>query len=216
MKVKICGVKSVQDALTCINLGADAIGLLVGQMHSSNDFISKETAKEIVESLPPFCNSVLVTHLLSANEIVELAKYIGVNTIQLHSDIQETEVETIKKELPNVKLLRLIHVSVDGEIYSDYQSMKIADAFLLDSFNLSTNQVGGTGLTHDWSADNKIKQILNKPIVVAGGLNPSNVKQAILQSHPFAVDVNSGVKGENGFKDYEKVKQFIANAKFHN
>ena len=91
--------------------------------------------------------------------------------------------------------------------------MKYADFYLLDSFNLKTNQVGGTGLTHDWHKSNELIKILNKPTFLAGGLNPDNVAEAIKISEPYGVDVNSGCKNEKGVKDAEKVKQFVYNAK---
>ena len=84
---------------------------------------------------------------------------------------------------------------------------------LLDSFNLKTNQVGGTGLTHDWNKSYELIKQLDKPTFLAGGLNPNNVKEAIKTANPYGVDVNSGCKNETGRKDNEKVKQFVKNAK---
>ena len=131
----------------------------------------------------------------------------------MHSDIVEDEVEKIVKELPDVKLVRLIHISSEGEICSDYKSMKYADYYLLDSFNLNTNQVGGTGLTHDWNKSRELIEKLDKPTFLAGGLNPDNVKQAIEIVRPYGVDVNSGCKNSEGRKDREKVREFVFNAK---
>ena len=213
VKVKICANRDINDAKMCIDANADIIGILVGQEHTSNDFVSKETAKEIVDFVDGRCDTSLVTHLTNADEIISLTKYIGNNTIQLHSDIAESEVEKIKDELPNVKLVRLIHVSQDGQICTDYKKMKYADFYLLDSFNLKTNQVGGTGLTHDWNKSYELIKQLDKPTFLAGGLNPNNVKEAIKTADPHGVDVNSGCKNETGRKDREKVKQFVESAK---
>ena len=115
--------------------------------------------------------------------------------------------------MQNVKLVRLIHVSVDGEICTNYKKIKYVDYYLLDSFNLKTNQVGGTGLIHDWNKSRELIKILDKPTFLAGGLNPNNVADAIKQANPYGVDVNSGCKNDNGIKDKEKVKLFIKNAK---
>lgn len=197
----------------CLSAGADIIGILVGQEHTSNDFVNKGTAKEIVEYVNGRCDTSLVTHLTNADEIIELTKYIGNNVIQLHSDINETEVEKIVNKLPNIKLVRLIHVASDGTICTNYAEMKYADYYLLDSFNLKTNQVGGTGLTHDWNKSNELIKKLNKPTFLAGGLNPDNVKEAINTAEPYGVDVNSGCKNELGKKDAEKVQLFVLNAK---
>lgn len=154
----------------------------------------------------------MVTHITNAEEIIELTKYIGNNTIQLHSNIAESEVEKIVEALPQIKLVRLIHVSTDGKVATDISKIKHADYYLLDSFNLKTNQVGGTGLTHDWNKSRELIKNLNKPTFLAGGLNPNNVKTAIAQANPQGVDVNSGCKLD-GKKNAEKVMQFVKNAK---
>ena len=213
VKVKICANKSIDEAKMCLDAGADIIGILVGQEHTSNDFVNKETAKEIADYVDHRCDVSLVTHLTNADEIIELTKYIGNNVIQLHSDIEENEVEKIVKALQDVKLVRLIHVSTDGKICTDYKKMKYADFYLLDSFNLKTNQVGGTGLTHDWNKSNELIKQLDKPTFLAGGLNPDNVQLAIKTAEPYGVDVNSGCKNELGKKDANKVKLFVQNAK---
>lgn len=213
VKVKICANRSIEDAKMSLDAKADIIGILVGQQHSSSDFVDKYKAKEINDFVDGRCDVSLVTHLTNADEIIELTKFIGNNVIQLHSDIKEDEVEKIMTILPNVKLVRLIHISQDGEIITDYNKMRYADYYLLDSFNLKTNQVGGTGLTHDWHKSNELIKLLNKPTFLAGGLNPENVEEAIKISQPYGVDVNSGCKNEKGVKDSEKVKQFVSNAK---
>lgn len=213
MKVKICGNKRIEDALKAIYLGADAVGLLVGQVQASNDFITPDLAKEITLKLPVFCSSVLVTHLINASEIVELAKYIGVNSIQLPGDITPEDALFIKKEIPYIKLIKGLHVTDEASIDKGTPFLKCIDAFLLDSVNTSTNQVGGTGKTHDWSISKRIVDYYNVPVILAGGLNPNNVEEAIDKVGPFGVDVNSGVKAPDGYKDYQKLEDFITKAK---
>ena len=213
VKVKICANRNIEDAKISINAGADVIGILVGQEHNSNDFVDKYTAKKITDFAKNKCEVALVTHITNAKDIIKLTKYIRNNIIQLHSDINELEVEKIAKELPKVKLVRLIHISSDGEICTDYKSMKYADFYLLDSFNLKTNQVGGTGLTHDWNKSRELIELLDKPTFLAGGLNPDNVELAIKLAEPYGVDVNSGCKNSSGIKDKKKVESFIYNAK---
>ena len=214
VKVKICANKSIEDAKMCIAAKADIIGILVGQAHNSTDFVTKEVAKEICDYAKNNIDVALVTHLTNADEIIELTNYIGNNIIQLHSDIEEREVLKIHDTLPDVRLIRLIHIATDGTVCTDYQNMVYADYYLLDSFNLSTNQVGGTGLTHDWNKSSEIIKLLDKPAFIAGGLNPNNVKKAIAIINPYGVDVNSGCKNELGVKDADKVKAFVNNAKY--
>lgn len=211
--VKICANKSVEEAKMCLDAGADIIGILVGQEHTSNDFVDKFKAREICEFVNGRCDVSLVTHLTDAEEIIKLTKFIGNNVIQLHSDIDEEKVLKIRDALPLVKLVRLIHVGGNGEIVTDYKSMKYADFYLLDSFNIHTNQVGGTGKTHDWNSSANLIRVLDKPTFLAGGLNPDNVRSAIETANPYGVDVNSGCKNELGNKDAVKVKKFVMNAK---
>ena len=213
VKVKICANRNIEDAKMSLDANADVIGILVGQEHNSVDFVDKYKAKEINDFVARRCDVSLVTHLTNANDIIDLTKFIGNNVIQLHSDISEDEVEKIVNTLPNVKLVRLIHISQNGEIVTNYKVMKYVDYYLLDSFNLKTNQVGGTGLTHDWHKSYELIKILDKPTFLAGGLNPENVSEAIRISCPYGVDVNSGCKNEKGLKDAGKVKQFVYNAK---
>ena len=213
VKVKICANRSIEDAKISLLAKADIIGILVGQEHNSVDFVDKYIAKEITDFVDGKCDVSLVTHLTNADEIIELTKFIGNNVIQLHSDISEDEVEKIATILPNIKLVRLIHISQEGKIITDYKKMKYVDYYLLDSFNLKTNQVGGTGLTHDWYKSNELIKLLNKPTFLAGGLTPENVGEAIKISQPYGVDVNSGCKNEKGVKDAETVKRFVYNAK---
>lgn len=157
--------------------------------------------------------TTLITHLEDAKEIVEIAKFIGVDFVQLHSNIAEDEVAKIRKNLPNVKIIRLIHISQDGRILTDYKRFKFVDFYFTDSINEKTNQVGGTGLVHDYNTDRFLAETLDKPLFLAGGLNPENVANAIKFVKPFAVDVNSGCRGANGFRDKENVKKFVFNAK---
>ena len=213
MRVKICGIKTVNDALKAIELGADAIGLLVGQVHVSSDFITKEAAKKIVAQLPPLCSSVLVTHFSNASEIIELIQYTNVDTAQLHCDIEISEIKKIRTECPNVKLIKAVHVLDETSISVALQYENYVDAILLDTYNHITNQVSGTGMTHDWDISKKIIKTCSKKVIIAGGLNYNNILKLKTNLNPYGVDINSGVKDEIGTKDYEKMRRFINNAK---
>ncbi|MBR2391639.1 MAG: phosphoribosylanthranilate isomerase [Clostridia bacterium] len=212
MHVQMAGIRNVQDALNSVEVGVDIIGLLVGQNHTSDDFISKEQAREIKLALPKNIKTTLITHLEKADDIIEIASFIDVDYIQLHSHLPETEVETIKQALPNTKLLRLIHIAEDGTILNDLSKIKYVDFYFTDSINLKTNQVGGTGLLHSWETDKKLIETLDKPVFVAGGLTPENVGEIVKFCKPYGVDVNSGCRAAGGGRDKLKMKQFVENA----
>jgi phosphoribosylanthranilate isomerase len=214
MYVKICGIRRHEDALIAAELGADAVGLLVGQRHNSQDFISAAIARDISRVLPPPVEAVLVTHMEDIDELERLLQQSGITTVQLHSEIASSSVERLRGRLPHVKIFKSVHViSADSVAYPE-AFRKLVDGFVLDSINVVTDQVGGTGKTHDWSLS---RQIVTRypeiPIILAGGLNSENVRSAIEYVHPFGVDVNSGTKAPNGFKDTRKMQEFIVQAK---
>ncbi len=213
MIVKICANKSLSDAKICIEAGADIVGILVGQEHNSQDFVDVMTATRIAQFCKGRIATAVVTHLKDAKSIIGICKTVGNSMLQLHSDIEESEVEKIVQALPKVQLIRLIQVSSDGEVLTDISRIKYVDCYLLDSFNTQTDQIGGTGLTHDWQTSRRVIATLRKPAILAGGLNPDNVSDAIKICRPFGVDVNSGCKNEKGLKDRNKVIAFVRNAK---
>ena len=213
MIVKICANKSIHDAKMCIEAGADIAGILVGQAHSSEDFVDPVTASKIAQYCKGKIEVAVVTHLKDAKSIVNICRTVGNSVLQLHSDIDENEVEKIVGALPKMKLIRLVQVTPEGEILTDIDSVRYADCFIIDSFNRLTDQVGGTGLTHDWNIDRKVVMTVRKPVIIAGGLTPDNVAEAIKISRPAGVDVNSGCKNEKGIKDRNKVITFVRNAK---
>lgn len=213
MNIQMAGIRNIEDAVMCAQCGVNIIGLLVGQAHTSDDFISKELARDIKNALPNDIKTTLITHLEKADEIIEIAEFIDVDYIQLHSHLPESEVELIRKALPFKKLFRLIHIGSDGKLLTDVNSIEIADFYFTDSINLKTNQVGGTGLVHNLETDKMLIETLGKPVFIAGGLTPENVAEAIRTCKPFGVDVNSGCRGADGNRDKEKVIAFVKNAR---
>ncbi|MGN6560252.1 MAG: phosphoribosylanthranilate isomerase [Candidatus Nitrosocosmicus sp.] len=220
MKVKICGITNIEDAKQAIRFGADALGFQVGMRHKTEDEISPEEAKSIVALLPPFVSCVLVTHLQDAKTIISLLKLIPrITTVQLHEDdINLKEISAIREKIPSVRIIKAIHVVVDGS-ESPLQKLHkydgIVDALILDSVNLKEDRIGGTGMTHDWTLSKKMVANSNLPIILAGGLTRDNVQYAIRSVGPYAVDVNSGVKisRTSRRKDPVKVREFIYRAK---
>ena len=214
MYVKICGIRRQEDALIATELGADAIGLLVGQKHNSPDFVSATVARDISRALPPSVEAVLVTHVEDVDELERLLQQSEITTIQLHSEIAPSSVERLRGRLPHLKIFKSVSViSADSVAYPEAFT-ELVDGLVLDSVNVATNQVGGTGKTHDWSVSRQIvMRYPEVPIILAGGLNSENVRSAIEQVRPFGVDVNSGTKAADGFKDPRKMEAFIAQAK---
>jgi len=212
MNIQMAGIRNKEDALMCVECGVNIIGLLVGQAHTSDDFITKEKAKEIKLALPKEIKTTLITHLEDAEEIIEIAKFIDVDYIQIHSYMKEKEVEKLKIALPDKKLLRLVHIDEKGNILNDISKIKYVDFYFTDSINIKTNQVGGTGLIHNIETDKELVETLDKPVFIAGGLTPDNVAYAVRFCKPYGVDVNSGCRGIDGSRDKQKVKKFVEQA----
>lgn len=213
MRVKICGVKRIEDMRIAAAAGADAIGLLVGQRHPSGDFIAVERAAQIAAACPPFVTPVVVTHVEDVVEIHALASGAGVSTIQVHSDLAPEGMRALKG-LGRYRLLKAYHVTGPESLAYGEAYRGIADGFVLDSMNKATGQVGGTGLTHDWALSRAImERYPDIPVILAGGLKPENVAAAVAQVRPYGVDVNSGTKGADGWKDKARCEAFVKEAR---
>jgi phosphoribosylanthranilate isomerase len=213
VRVKICGIRSAADAQLAVSSGADAIGLLVGQAHPSPDFLPQDEARRIVETLPPFVTAAMVTHYEDPRRVAELITSVGPSAVQIHSEMRPSNLALLRREFPRLVWIKSYHVVDErsvayGEAYQD-----LVDAFVLDTVDAGRGLVGGTGATHDWDVSAAIVRRYQVPAILAGGLTPENVAEAVAAVRPFGVDVNSGVKGTNGFKDPQKVRDFVARAK---
>ena len=206
MRVKICGITRKEDALLAAGLGADAIGIV--NVRESKRFTSLEEAKGIFHSVPPFVSRVIVIAPANLDEVRRVEE-TGADHIQLHGEESPEFVKEIR-ENSGLKIIKQIPVVDENSIESARIYSKIADAILLDTKVRGT--MGGTGKTHDWSISRKIVESINKPVILAGGLNPDNVAEAIKGTGPYAVDIASGVEAKPGIKDPEKVRRFIQNA----
>jgi phosphoribosylanthranilate isomerase len=209
-RVKICGMQSPTDVMLADKYGADAVGILVGKLHDSGDFVPVEVANLIVQAARPFLTPVLVTHLEDEAQIMSLALAVPCAVIQLHSDLPSRTLASLRRSLRPMKIIGKISVQDDSALDRAKELAGCVDAIVLDSIDKSRDRVGGTGLVHDWSISAKIVAASAIPVILAGGLTPANVKKAIAQVKPWAVDVNSGVKGAGGVKEESLVKAFIA------
>lgn len=195
--------------MTAISLGADGIGL-VGRMPSGPGPIPDELIRQIALSVPPPLATFLLTSETSAREIINHSKRTLTNTIQLVDLLSKGSYSQIKNELPAVKIVQVVHVIDSGSVETAVNLSESVDALLLDSGNpnLEIKELGGTGRVHDWSLSRQIRDNSKCPVFLAGGLNAGNVRKAINEVQPFAVDVCSGVR-TNGRLDSKKLEDFI-------
>jgi len=195
MRIKICGIRNDSDLKAALSASPDAVGFLVGQVHPSPDFILACTARRLARSLPPFVQPWLVTHFSKPEEILDLAEAAAIWNIQLHGDSTPEEVSAIRDALPPcAKLVRAVHPEPQDSYFEYADYAPFIDAYLIDTLNPKTGQVGGTGLTGNWIRAARFVQESRLPVILAGGLTPANVARAIERVRPYAVDVNTGVK----------------------
>ena len=212
-RVKICCISSNNEAQLAIKYGASAIGL-VSKMPSGPGVISEESIIEIAKLVPPGISTFLLTSEQSVNEIIKQLRRCGTNTIQICDKLISGTYYGLRKALPGIKIVQVIHVTGEESICEAMDVSKNVDGILLDSGNqkLAVKELGGTGRTHDWSISRKIVKSVSVPVFLAGGLNPENVSDAIQQVQPFGVDICSGVR-TNGNLDERKLKSFFTNIK---
>ena len=199
-RVKICGITNLNDAKDAIEAGADAIGFVFYE--KSPRYITITDAEQIINKLPPFINCVGLFVDADENFIREVLDQLAIDTLQFHG--QESEQACTLYNKPYIKAVRMVENINLHEQIEQYPSAK---ALLLDTY--VKNVPGGTGFSFDWSI---IPQNLAKPIILAGGLDEGNVKDAIKQVQPYAVDVSGGVESKKGIKDSIKIRNFIREA----
>lgn len=196
-RVKICGITRVEDALSVVRHGADAIGLVFYAPSPRN--VSIAAAQQIVDALPPFVSKVGLFVNAESTYIKQVLSKVKLDTLQFHGDETVSECEQI-----NIPYYKAIRVKKDTNLLQYAQMYKTAQALLLDAYSEAV--VGGTGMVFDWQL---IPSNIGKPIILAGGLNAENVGLAIRQVGPYAVDVSGGVEQNKGIKDDNKIASFM-------
>ena len=211
-RVKICCIKNMREAEMAISFGASAIGL-VAKMPSGPGPIPDETIREIAAAIPPPVATFMLTSHTSVADIIDHHKRTNTNTIQIVDSLAVGTYRQLKEALPAVRIVQVIHVIDENSIEEAIRISRSVDAILLDSGNpnLKVKQLGGTGRVHDWKLSRRIREKVNCPVFLAGGLNPDNVRLAIEAVEPFAVDVCSGVR-TNGMLDIDKLERFFSAA----
>ncbi len=208
-RVKICCITSIEEAKLAVEYGASALGL-VGHMPSGPGVIGDELIYQIAKAVPPPISTFLLTSETKPQNIIQHYKRVNTTTIQIVDELERKEYQLLRDELPNVKLVQVIHVIDENSVKEAIEVSKYVDAILLDSGNpnLSIKELGGTGRTHNWELSREIRKAIPIPLFLAGGLNKNNVRQAIETVQPFGLDLCSSVRTE-GQLDRQKLKDFF-------
>jgi len=208
-RVKICCIQSFAEAWMAINHGASAVGL-VSAMPSGPGPIPEERIAEISAVVPPGVASFLLTCRQDVASIIVQQQRLRVNTIQICDRLIDGSYADLRAALPGISIVQVIHVTGRESIEEAQAVAPQVDAILLDSGNqsLKVKELGGTGRTHDWSLSRIIRDTINVPLYLAGGLNAENVLEAVRTVEPFGVDVCSGVRTD-GQLDQGKLRAFF-------
>jgi phosphoribosylanthranilate isomerase len=212
--LQVAGVRDQAEADMLVECGVPYLGFPL-RLPINKEDLSEADAAKIISSLPRHCKAILITYLKDHVQIIEFCKDLGVSIVQLHGDISVDELKALNDQRPELTVIKSL---VIGETrsnrlinYATHVSPYV-DAFITDTYDPVSGASGATGKTHDWSLSKRFVDLLDKPVVLAGGLNPWNVRQAIETVRPHGVDVHTGVEDHAGRKDRQLVSRFLTQA----
>ena len=209
VKVKICGITNKEDAHLVVDSGADMLGMIVDVPVETPRKISIDEAEEISKEIGDAIDIVVVLCPRSVEEVETVVRKIEPFGVQMHGFESETFLKSVREAVPDVKLIKTVHVDEDGTIHGVMPEEGFVDFILLDTFSA---QIGGTGKKHSWAKSREIVEHSAIPVILSGGLKPENVGEAIKAVNPYGVDVASGVESSGGQKSKEKIFQFVRSA----
>lgn len=207
MRVKICGITRESDLRAAAAAGADAVGIVSEVSVDTPRAVSPGRAADLAAAAPPFVSTVLVTMPPTTGRIAELADRIAPDAVQVHADLSPQRMMRLVTELDADVVKAVDAERPDRAARYD----EVADAVLVDSVDEAGG--GGTGRTHDWERTREAVADLSTPVVLAGGLTPDNVGDAVRTVDPYAVDVATGVEQDGGIKDHDAVRAFVDEAR---
>ncbi len=210
VKVKICGVTCEDDLRAAVAAGADAVGFVV-DVPSSPRSLTFEEARRLMRLVPVFVSGVMVAVPEDTRFLIDACRYVCPDAVQVHGEAQ-LDVSKIRESFARLKLIRAAHAADDHALARVVEAAEPFDAVLMDTF--TEGRYGGTGILHSWETSRMLRQALgSKPLILAGGLRPENVGEAVRMVQPYGVDVSSGVEALPGRKDSNKIFRFVKNAK---
>ncbi len=203
IRIKVCGITNLEDALAAVEAGVDALGFIFHE--KSPRYVDPETVRLIIEQLPPFVNTVGVFVDRDCGEAEEIIRFCGLSCAQLHGQEPPDYCERLARAAAPCQIIKAMRVGeqLHAEDVAPYHAH--VRAFLLDTYR--KGQQGGTGQTFDWPLIPRLN--LQRNFILAGGLDASNIRAAIEAAQPYGVDVNSGVESSPGRKDHALVRAFV-------
>ena len=212
--VQIAGVIDAAEAQMLQQCGVRYLGFPL-RLPVHREDLTEEEAAAIIKNLAPPVFGVLITYLSEASKIATFCHALGARIVQLHGDIDQDELTHLKTLDPNLTVIKSLVVGMRDDQALEAMLRELSpfvDAFITDTFDPKTGASGATGKTHDWRVSRRLVELSPRPIILAGGLTPENVRRAILEVRPAGVDSHTGVEAATGRKSREKVKKFLSEA----
>lgn len=213
--VQVAGVHDIEEALMLAAAGVDWIGLPLRLAVHPQD-VSEVDAGRIVAQLPGHVAAVIITYEHSADDLMDMCRDLRVGYLQVHGDIQLGQLTRLRQLAPALFIIKslVVHADNSEQLRDTVRRCEpFVNAFITDTFDPDTGAAGATGQTHDWRISRMLVAESSRPVILAGGLNPGNVRQAIETVRPAGVDVHTGVEGPDGRKTADAVRRFVETAR---
>jgi phosphoribosylanthranilate isomerase len=217
-RIQIAGVRNAAEAEMLVAAGVHWLGFPLRLAVHEPDLTEAEAAA-VIRQLPATVIAVAITYVQTATDALDLCRSTGAQGVQLHGPIPVTEAAHLRELAPHLLILKSVivrssHAGGAAALVAEAGAYApFVDAFIADTFDPLTGASGATGKTHDWRVSRALVRTLPRPVILAGGLTPENVRDAVRQVQPAGVDSHTGVEDRNGAKDPEQVRRFVAAAR---
>lgn len=213
--IQVAGIADAAEAALLQECGVHFLGFPL-RLPVHREDLSEAEAAAVIQRLRPPARAVLITYLDEAAAVAEFCDALGARIVQLHGDIAAEELQRLRPHKPALTIVKSLVVGLHSVHELErmvHELSPYVDAFITDTFAPETGASGATGRTHDWAVSRRLVELSGRPVILAGGLTPENVRQAILAVRPAGVDVHTGVEDVTGRKSRELVQAFVVEAK---
>jgi len=213
--IQIAGISDTSEASLLMECGVRYLGFPL-RLPVNKEDLSEAAAAEIIRAIQPPCFGVAITYQSTADDIVEFMDFLGASVVQLHGDIDTDELAKLKRSRPRLTVIKSLVIGRQPyqDLVDTLQRLSpFVDAYITDTFDPATGASGATGKIHDWRISRRLVELATRPVILAGGLTPDNVRESLEFVAPAGVDVHTGVEDAAGHKDPAKVRRFVAEAR---
>ncbi len=213
--VQVAGIRDREEARMLMDCGVRYLGFPLRLPVNAED-LSEPDAARIIRSMRPPARGVAITYQDDADDVARFSDYLGASIVQLHGDISPGELKRLRLLRPALRIIKSLVVGerdVHHLVTRVQETGELVDAFITDTFDPATGASGATGRTHDWRISRELVRLSPRPVILAGGLTPDSVREAILAVGPAGVDAHTGLEDAAGRKDRTKVLRFLAEAR---